>query len=116
MLSYRANFDTLRSATTAAIGTNYATIGSASSYPIVIVNFKNFTNGDVVVSTDASIDMLYIPSNSFSLYDIRTNASFNTDFVFPIGTQFYVKDGSTIGTTGTFYIETVVAKQILGGP
>ena len=115
MLSYRATFDALRSATTASIGTNYAIIGSASSYPIVAVKFTNLTNGDVVVSLDGTTDMLYIASNSFTLYDLRTNAAYCTDFMLPVGTAFLVKDGSTIGTTGTFYIETLIAKQISGG-
>lgn len=116
MLSYRATFDALRSATTASIGTNYAIIGSASSYPIVAVKFTNLTNGDVVVSLDGSTDMLYVAANAFTLFDLRTNAAFNTDYMMPVGTAFFVKDGSVIGTSGTFYIETLVAKQVGAAP
>lgn len=116
MLSYRATFDALRSVTAASLGTNYAIVGSASSYPIVAVKFTNLTNGDVVISLDGTTDMIYVASNSFTLYDLRTNAAFNTDFMLPVGTPFLAKDGGTIATTGTFYIETLIAKQIQGGP
>lgn len=104
----RASFDTLRSAATGAIGASYATIGTAFTRRPVMICFKNQTNGDVVVSTDGVNDMLTFPGNSFTAYDVRTNSPSDCDLTFAVGTQFYVKDGTTASTTGTFYIEAVV--------
>src|ERR1051325_11304160 len=101
----RAYFDTLRSAATAAIGATYATIGTAFTDRPVVIKFTNLTNGDVVVSTDGVNDMLFLPAGAFTLIDIRTNAPNETDLTLPVGTQFYVKDGTTPSTTGSFYIE-----------
>ncbi len=108
----QASFETLKSATAGAIGASYTALGSALSKPAVVVTFKNATNGDVVVSTDGSTDMLYFLANSFGVYDIRTNAPLNSDYKFAEGTQFYVKDGTTVATTGTFYMEAVLITAV----
>ena len=108
MFKYQASFDALRSILPASIGASYAIIGSVLPSEAVILTFKNQTNGDVLVSTDGSTDMLTLPANSFSVYDIRTNAPYQTDFMFRKGTQFFVKDGTTASTTGAFYIEAVI--------
>lgn len=107
-----AAFDTLRSLGFAGMSGSYAAVGTSTTFAIAIMNFKNFTNGDVIISTDGVHDMLYIPANSFSLYDIRTNAPRATDLLFPIGTQFFAKQGTTAATSGTFYIELVIVKQL----
>ena len=108
--SNKAFFDTLRSTTPASIGAAYATFGSVLTYATLIVCFKNYTNGDVYVSTDGTNDHLLIPANSYTVYDLRTNAPFNLEYAFAIGTQFYVKDGPTAPTTGTFVLETLVVR------
>lgn len=108
-----SQWEAVRSADTTAIGTNYATIGSASAGPVIAAIFKNATNGDVFVSTDGSNNMLFLPANSYDAWDIQTNhMNFQIDeAALPIGTQFYVKDGTTVGTSGTFYIEVLIVKQ-----
>lgn len=106
----QAKFEVLKSTT--SIGASYATIGTPLSAPAVLLTFKNATDGDVLVSTDGTNDMLALPANSFNVFDVRTNATINTDLVFAEGTQFYVKDGTTPSTTGTFYIEAVIITQV----
>lgn len=106
----RAEFDTIRSSGFAAIGAAYATIGTPLTERAVVLSFKNNTNGDVFVSDDGVNDKLFLPANSFTIFDIRTNAPNYTNLVFPIGTQFYVKDGPTATTAGTFYIEVLTIK------
>jgi len=106
-LKSSAQFDTIRSLGVASIGAAYAAIGTALTAPAVILCFKNNTNGDVFVSTDGTHDHLLLPANSFTIFDIRTNNMNLLDYVFPIGTQFYLKDGPTVATSGTFYIEVV---------
>jgi hypothetical protein len=104
----RAKFEILKSAATGSIGAAYAAIGTPLSEPAVVLTFKNQTNGDVIVSTDGVNDYLTFPANSYGVYDIRTNSPLTSDFMFPKGTQFYVKDGATASTTGTFYIEAII--------
>jgi hypothetical protein len=112
VLSSAAQFDTIRSAGFASIGATYATIGTALTAPAVILVFKNATNGDVFVSTDGTNNHLLLPSNSFNVFDIRTNNMNLLDYVFQVGTQFYVKDGPTASTSGTYYIEAVTVRTI----
>ena len=52
--------------------------------------------------------MLFLPANSFNVFDIRTNSPTYNDLMFKEGTQFYVKDGTTASSTGAFYIEAVI--------
>lgn len=105
-----ASFGTIRSAGFASIGAAYAAIGSALTDRAVVITFKNNTNGDVFVSTDGTNDHLFFPANSFGVYDVRTNAPTTNDLMFEKGTQFFVKDGPTAATSGTFYIETLIVK------
>lgn len=107
----RASFDTLRSVAAGSVTSSYVAVGNALAVPAVCLTFKNNTDGDVVVSTDATNDMLYLPANSFNVYDIRTNAPLQNDFMFPQGTTFYVKQGSTIPAAGSFYIEVVIVTR-----
>ena len=106
-LSNAAQFDEIRSLSAAGIGAGYAVIGDPLESPAVILTFKNATDGDVFVSTDGVTDHLFLPSNSFNVFDIRTNAMNLLDYVFAVGTQFWIADGPTVPTTGTFYIEVV---------
>lgn len=101
----RAYFETLRSEST--IGAAYTALGSPYTNPIVVVTFKNNTNGDVVISDDGVNDKLVFPAGSYTVYDIRTNAPRDTNLTLPINLQFYIKDGATPSTSGTFYVEAV---------
>ena len=113
MFKNTAKFDTLRSAAVASIGASYATIGSVLPSEAVVLTFKNQTNGDVLVSTDGTNNMLVFPANSYGVYDIRTNAPSVTDLMFAKGTQFYVKDGTTAASLGTFFIEAVIVTAMV---
>lgn len=109
-----ASFDTLRSISAASLIGTYGAVGSALSTQAVCIAFKNMTNGDVIVSTDPAnaTGMLIFPANSYTVYDIRTNSPTLTDLMFATGTIFYAKDGTTVATTGSFYIEAVILNPI----
>lgn len=109
-----AQYETIRSADTTAIGASYATIGGASAGPIISAIFKNATNGDVFVSVDGTNNHLLIPANSYDAWDYQTNhLQFQeSNAPLPTGTQFSVKDGPTAGSSGTFYIEVLIVKQV----
>jgi hypothetical protein len=103
----KASFAPYKTILPASIGATYAAAGTALANPAVVLTFINATNGDILVSTDATNDMLFLSANSFRVFDIRTNSGNLLNFMFPKGTQFYVKDGTTVATTGAFYIEIV---------
>lgn len=105
-----AIFDQLRSLGFASIGAGYTAVGTPLSQRTVVIAFKNATNGDVVVSIDGTNDYLFFPASTYGVYDVRTNAPNFADFVFPIGTQFYVKQGPSAPGSGTFYIEALIAR------
>lgn len=100
-----ASFATLKTTTPASIGATYAAVGSVLANPAVVVTFINNTNGDVLVSTDATNDMLSMSASTFRVFDLTANSPQPTTYVFPKGTQFYIKDGTTPSTTGSFNIE-----------
>lgn len=84
---------------------SYQTLGSALSSPAVLAKIVNNTNQDLDVSTDGSTDHDFIPANSFTLYDLRTNHGADHDFMFRKSTQFYVK-GAAVGT-GSVYLVVI---------
>jgi hypothetical protein len=111
-MTYRndAAFDTLRSITGATITGSFQSLGAALTLPGLVICFKNQTDGDVIVGTN-STNRLVLPSNSFTIYDIRTNAPSTINYMFAEGTQFQVKSGTSAPTSGTFYMEAVIAQK-----
>lgn len=107
----KASFAALKTTTPASIGATYATIGSVLLNPAVILTFINNTNGDVLVSSDGTNDMLSMSASTFRVFDFTTNTPDPSTIMFPKGTQFYVKDGTSASTTGTFNIEIVQVTQ-----
>lgn len=105
-------FEAIRSKA-AAPGATYVVCGAAYTNRIVELAFINNTNGDFVVSDDASVSAgkFYLPAGSYRVIDIRANAANLTDLTGPINLQFYVKDGTTASTTGTFYIEAISVRS-----
>jgi hypothetical protein len=91
------------------ITTSFKTVGAALTQAWRMVRIINNTDGDMIFSVDGTTLNLFVPANSFVLYDCGANAfssNTNTSFVFAIGTQFYVKY-STAPTKGDIYIEGI---------
>jgi hypothetical protein len=111
-MSYKnaAKFDTLRSVAFGSLTTSYAIVGPVLSNPAVAVAFKNNTNGIVLVSFDGINDNLVYPGQSYGVYDIRTNAPQVTDYLLSKGTAFLVKYSGSAPTSGSFYIEVLLAQ------
>lgn len=102
--------DTLRSLAFGSISGSYAAVGTALTVRAKIICITNNTEGDMIFSTDGSTDHLYVPAGSFKLFDVSTNyrAVNQDECVFPIGTQFYVKQ-DTAPVSGSVYIEILYA-------
>lgn len=107
-----AKFDVLRSISAASLTGSFAAVGVALPSPAVVLTFKNATNGDVIISTDGVNNMLFLPANSYNVFDIKTNGPILQDYMFKQGTVFYAKDGTTASTSGSFYIEAVIVERL----
>lgn len=108
-----ARFDTLRSLAFGGISGTYAALGTPLSQNWREFRIVNATNGDVFISADGTNNNFFLPSNSFLLWDLSTNAPPISDtdtFVLAIGTQFYVKQ-STAPTSGSVYVEGIYARR-----
>lgn len=107
-------FDSLRVLAFGGISASYAPVGAALANNWRIFCITNNTNGDLFISADGSTDNLFIPANSFRLYDCSANAESvmqTDDFALQIGTQFYARQ-STAPTSGSLYIEGIYAKGV----
>ena len=104
-----ANFDPLRSLAFGSISGSYAAVGSPSTKRIRGLCFTNDTEGSMLFTNDITKDQLFVKSNSFKLWDVEANINDSNDdrYVFPIGTQFYVKQLAA-PVSGKVYIEFLV--------
>lgn len=107
-----ARADTLRTLAFGSISGTYAALGTALAKTWRTFKLTNNTNGDLIISFDGVNDNLFLPANSFTLYDLSTNAPNDTlgeSLVLSLGTQLYVKQ-STAPTSGAVYAEAFYAK------
>ena len=109
--------DSIRSKAFASITGSYTTLGAALSNNWRVFKITNNTNGDMFISLDGTTDNLFVPANSFTLYDLSTNAANVQDtdgFVMQIGSQFYIKycTAPTGPTTGAVYVEGLYTKGV----
>jgi hypothetical protein len=106
--------DAYRTTNFATITGSFTTVGAALTKNWRMFRIVNNTNGDLIFSVDGTTNNLFVPANSFVLYDCATNAppiQSSDTFVFAIGTQFYVKS-STAPTSGDVYIEGIYAQGV----
>ena len=106
-MAARAFFEPIRTLGFAGISGAYASVGSASTREIRVFKIANNTAGDLYFTTDTGEDQMFLASGSFVLYDVQANIGPKDDkFVFPVGTQFSVKQ-ITAPTSGSVYIEFI---------
>jgi hypothetical protein len=108
----QAIFDTMLTVAFGSITSSYATLGSPTSHAWSIFKITNNTNGDMLFSFDGTNNRIFVPANSFTLYDLSTNAApvhVNDSLLLANGTQFYIKY-STSPSSGAVWIEGVYAK------
>jgi hypothetical protein len=105
--SQAVEFDTLRSLGFASISGTYVAVGTEFLFPVRLICITNNTDGDMFFSTDKVNDMLFIPRNSFKLFDLTTNRG-GVDGIFCLrkGIIFYVRQSSA-PSSGGVYLEAV---------
>ena len=110
-MTQRANLEPLRSLAFGSISGSYAKVGSALSHPARLMCITNDTEGNMLFSRDGSTDEIFVAAGSFKLFDITSNArpANQSDLVFQIGTQFYVKQLEA-PVSGSVFIEILYAQ------
>lgn len=95
----------LRSLGFAAIGANYAAIGSAFENPIRLMFLQNLTDQSLLFSWNGSDNHLLLPSTGFIVLDVTSNKSMPAGIsCFRQGTKIYVKELLTPVTSGAVYL------------
>lgn len=103
----RARFEALRIRAT-PISNIYLAIGTPLTQPARIIKISNETDINVLITTDNTIDMDFIPANGFILYDLGSNkASVSSTLEFAKNTQFYVKADTIDSTSGSVYLTVI---------
>lgn len=105
----RVDFEAIREVAFGSVGAAYAAVGSALADNARIVGFNNGTNADIYVSFDGSTDHLRVAANSFKLFDFTANKVREDGYFLANQTQIYQKRVSGAPTSGTFWVEVVVA-------
>ena len=106
----RAFFEPLRTLAFGGISGTYEPVGPPTTHPVRAFCITNNTQGDMIFSTDETDAQghMFVSQGSYKLYDVQANqnAQFDDKYVFPVGTQFYVKQ-VTAPTAGDVYIEAL---------
>ena len=98
-------FETVRSALFGAITASYTTVGSPSLYPARAICITNDTDGAMWFSNDGVNDKLYLPKNSFKLFDLSTNkGGSDGTWCLQQNTQIYVRY-NTVPSEGIVTLE-----------
>ena len=105
-MSVKALFQPLRSRAASDISSSYAVVGTEIDVPFRIFRINNATQGNLLLSTDGTTDMIFIQAGAAVIYDVSTNKQLEPVFAFPAKTQFYVKQVSA-PTSGSVYIEVI---------
>lgn len=104
----RAFFESLKSLAFGGISGTYAAVGSPTANQIRAFCITNNTQGDMIFSTDNTVvaGEMFVAAGSYKLYDVQANINpqFDDKYVFPVGTQFYVKQ-DTAPVAGSVYVE-----------
>ena len=99
------NIDQLRSLAFGSIAATYNRVGTAFGHGVRLICITNNTNANMFFSIDGVNDYLFLPANSFKLFDLNTNKRLVDQlWVFPAGTQFFVRYSSA-PSSGSVYIE-----------
>ena len=106
-----ARVDILRSLPFGSITTAYQPLGTSLGHNWRIWKITNTTDGDMFISFDGINDNLFVPANTFTLYDISTNSDQDsaTALSMSVGTQYFVRY-SAAPTKGSVNLEGIYQK------
>jgi hypothetical protein len=104
-------FEELRSLAFGSISGTYAELGDPLENQARLIKISNFTDAPLLLSIDRVEDHDFIAPKSFALYDVQANKNdvHEDDYVFGVGTQFYIKQVSA-PSEGSVYL-TAMGKR-----
>lgn len=107
-MTSRVFFENIRSLAFGGISGAYAVVGPVTTHEVRVICISNGTAGDMMFTTDNTVDQIFVAAGGFKLFDLQSNmnAQFDDKFVLKIGTQFYVKQ-ITAPVSGSVYIECI---------
>lgn len=106
-LALKAFVDVIRTVAHGSITNSYVALGATFTHQTRMMRIINNTDGDMLFSTNASDNMLFVPAGSFVLYDVATNREKAADtFVFAAGTIIYIKY-NTSPSKGDVWLECI---------
>lgn len=109
-MSNIVRFDAVRSVAFGSITASYTKLGTTFGHAMRVLNFKNNTDADMMISFDGTTDNIPIIADSFDLYDLTSDQDANEQFRYEVGTQLWIKY-LTAPTTGSFYVVAVYGKD-----
>lgn len=100
-MTKKCEYQTRQDRNSTTFNNTYQLLGTFTA-PTILFKIVNNSTIDVNVSQDGVTNHDYIPANSFTLYDVRTNHGREQQMAFPLGTTIYIK-GAAAGT-GSVYL------------
>lgn len=108
--------DAYKSLAFSSITASFVAVGSAVSENWRAFRVLNTCDTDMIISLDGTANNLYLPANSFVLWDISANAdpeNVNDNLLIGINTQFYAKYVSA-PSSGAVIVEGIYARSYQG--
>lgn len=105
----RVEFEAVREVAFGSIGAAYAALGNVLSDNARIISISNDTDAPVYISFDGTTDHIRVAANSFKLFDLTANKTRDDGYFLAKRTQIYQKRVSGAPTTGTLWVEVIVA-------
>lgn len=102
-------FDAVRSVANASITASYTALGIPLGHAMRVLHFINNTDGDMFISFDGTTDNIFMPADTFSLYDLTCDQDATESFRYQSGTQLYIRY-DTAPTTKSFYVVAIYGK------
>ncbi len=96
--------ETIRTVISSAFTGSFQTLGSPLNYACCLIKILNNTNQLVSISWDGVNIHDVLPSGSFTLYDINSDAGSQRGLYVPQGTQFWINGPAPGANTGSIYL------------
>lgn len=91
-VAIRAEVEEIRRLPFGSIGAAYMGIGTAFTHPIRVITLKNATDVALSFSKGGVFDWIDIEAGETQVYDLTSNKTIESGFVFELGTRIYVRE------------------------
>ena len=106
----RVFFENLRELNFGDFSGTYVPLGISFVNSVRLITLNNSTNQEIYISLDGINDHLRMAQNSFKLFDLSSNKVRDDGLFISSGTQIFIRYVSTIGTSGSIWLEAMYAE------